>query len=196
MASCREVITRAYRKLNAVALGDDLPAEEAESGLVALQSIYDELVLEGVFGRVIPTRVSESAEAEENTRIFNTTGSSITITLPEEVSEDETSSGLTLDDGGERPPRDFTVVSIAGGGNYLYSQPRGAWDAINSLTLDSFAPLSERGADGLACLLAVTVADDVPAAPSALTVQRALSFRSRLSVRTGVERAPVQAEYF
>lgn len=203
MANCREVITMALRKLNAIARGDDASAEEAVDSLVSLQSLYDELVLGGMFGRVIPARVAASATAEENTRIFNTTDGSITVTLPEEIDEgsddygrERAPSGLTLDDGGVRPPRDFSVVSIAGGGTYLYSQPRGVWDALTSLTLDSFAPLSERSADGLACLLAVSIADDVPAQVPAITASRALGFRSRVANRFGVERAPVQADYF
>lgn len=191
MPTCRDIITAGYRKARVRGRGDALDSEEAADGLVTLQSFYDEMVNEGVFGRVTDVQSGVDIEAEEQQRIFNTIGSNIVVTLPEEIED-----GFA--EGGYRPPRDLALVIVAGNPtqNFVYSAPLGAWVTFTGLALGDTAPLAERGSDSLACLFAAFIAEENGKQIGQVTASRAMAFRSRLTRRPSAERAPIQVEYF
>jgi len=200
MTTCRELITAAYRKARVRGRGDTLDAEEAADGLFALQSFYDEMVGEGVFGRLTDVVITAAYEADEQERVFNTDldggGEPWTVTLPVEIED-----GFATD--GARPPRDLALVVIAGDPvqNYVYSSQLGAWVSLTGvagagLTLEQDAPLAERGADALACLFAAFIAEENGKTIGPVTAARAMAFRSRLTHRPSAEHVPTQAEYF
>jgi len=195
MTTCRELITAAYRKARVRGRGDVLDAEEAQDGLVTLQSFYDELVSEGMFGRLTDVIITADYEANEQERVFNTDlddgGELFDVTLPREVDDDETADGA-------RPPRDLSLIVVAGAStqNFVYSSPLGGWDTLTGLALETEAPLGERGADALACLFAAFIAEENGKTIGPVTASRAMAFRSRLSHRASAPRVPTQAEYF
>lgn len=195
MATCLDIITAGYRKARVRGRGDVLDAEEAADGLVTLQSFYDELVNEAVFGHVTDIVINADYDANEQERVFNVDlddgGEQFEITLPREVDD------CTVKDG-VRTPRDLALIVIAGDPtqNWLYSAPLGDWVLLNSLTLTTPAPLSERGADALACMFAAFIAEENGKATGPVTSARALAFRSRLTHRPSAQRVATQAEYF
>lgn len=178
MATCAEVITKAYRKLGARGRGEVLDAAETEDGLTALQSLYDEMVFSRAFGPIAAVQSAVDVEADEDTRVFATVEDPIVVTYPDEVVVEPVSLACQLNTTPTtRPPRDLSVISVADGETAIYSHARGSWDQISNLALHDFAPLSERSLDGLACLLAVVIADESQAQIGAMTGSRATAFR-------------------
>ena len=188
MATCREVITLALKKARQVMPGEEPSADSADDALNTLQSIYDEAVGGGWFGALTDVLTDADYEAGENERVFNTSDATLNITCPETVT----------DCGDERAPYDRSLVVIVGAtpAAYLYSSPRGSWDPLDSLSLDDFAPLSERSYDGLASLLAVRLGEEYGADIGPATKGAAAVFTSLISNKRDRQRQPVRATYF
>jgi hypothetical protein len=193
MTTCLDIITKAYAKARVRARGDDLDAEEASAGLVSLESLFAEMAAEGVFGRLTDVIVSADYTAGEQERIFNTDpdgdAAVFTITLPKEITDAD-------EDAGVRPPRDLTLVQVVGSGATTRVYSRGSWVALDSLTLAGTCPLAERGADGLACLLAAYIAEENGKPVGSITAMRGMAFRSRLTHRADSTRQPLAIDYF
>jgi len=190
MATCREVITLALKKARQVMPGEEPSADSADDALNTLQSIYDEAVGGGWFGALTDVVVDEAYTAGENERIGNDVDDPVAITLPETLTDS--------DSGETRRPYDRSLVVIVGGtpGSYLYSAQRGSWDRLSSLTLDDFAPLSERSSDGLASLLCVRLGEEYGAVIGPATKGAAAVFSSIISNKRDSQRQSVQATYF
>lgn len=186
MANCRTVTTAALRKVGVVNEGQrSAPQYESQVALETLQGWYFAAMAQGVFGRLTDVTVEADYEADEFERITNISGAAVDVTLPE-----------TIDDcGTERLPVDLCPVVVVDPGveplNYLYDAVVGDWVSLNDLTLDSEAPLSTRGPDNLACLLAVALADTHGYPIGAITVNRAASFISSLTQRNNSQRRVV-----
>lgn len=191
MATCRDVITTALRKLKVVYPGRSPSADEASDCLESLQSWYDEMIAAGGFGRLTDVRIADDYEAGENERIFNADDSPYSVSLPETISD-----GYA--EGGYRPPYDRSVVVVAGSTEqaYIYNAPTGSWQALKALTLDSDAPLASRGSDGLASVLAIRVADQFGKQVSNVTAISAARFLTSLSYKLDSAYRPVEATYY
>lgn len=188
MKTCREIATSALVKAHQTALGATPAPEEAEAALGALQSIYDEFVSGGAFGRLENVLIDAAYEAGENERITSD-GGPFTVTLPTTVDDDVT--------GDPRSPRDYALVVKADtSAAYLYSAPTAAWQTLTGLTLDSNAPLSERSADGLSCFLAARLAGDFNAEVSAHTIASAGRFLSLITMKADAPRTETATDYF
>jgi hypothetical protein len=193
MATCRDIITRALRKLNEVHEGQPAPtAYAAKNALAGLQGWYDGAMATGLFGRLSDVTVADAYTAKEYERIVNTTVADVVVTLPDTIVDAET--------GDTRVPLDLVPVivinPVAGPLSYIYDRMLGQWVGLNALTLDSEAPLSRRGADGLACLLAVVMSDEFSGAVGAATTARARAFLASISQRNSSVRRTVEYEYF
>lgn len=190
MATCLQIITAAYRKARVRGRGDVLDAEEAADGLITLQSFYDELVSEGAFGRLTDVIISAAYEAQEQERVFNP-ANTYTVTKVTAVDDGDA-------EGGVRKPRDLALIVIVGTttANWIFNSQTGAWVSLSALTDASTAPLSERGADGLACLFSAFIAEENGKVIGPVTGARGMAFRSRLTHRSSAARVPTQAEYF
>lgn len=187
MATVRTVVTTALRKLRVVYTGRNPQAAEAQDGLESLQSFYDEWLT--TYEELEPYIVTAAYTAEENQRLQN--ASDFTITYPTTVEDDES--------GEDRPVRDLSIVvdvRSTGPVAKVYSARSGAWQTLTGLTLDSEAPFSERGKDGLACVLALRLADDYGKQPSQATIRSAGLFLSSLSYRPGSERRQAKAVFY
>lgn len=189
MATCRTIVRRALQKLTVIAAGEEPDASEAELGLSGLQGVFDTYSTNGMFGRLdaflagaLPSDVLEWALPEPRApvelpiRIRDSNGDAVT---PPDLSYSEYVDEAT----GERRC-------------YLYDARRGAWGRIDTLTLDSECPLSRRGVEGIAAVLAIAICEDFGATPGPVTLRQAGTFQLGLSMRLGDTRNEGTAVYF
>lgn len=148
----REIITNALRQLGALAGGREPKAADATLGLQTLQAML--LTLPEFSRSLARVRVSANYTAEENQRIFNTSGSPITITLPDAVEDTDDE----IPDDSERPPKNGAMVAESSATTakvYVYVEYLASWMQLTNLTLDSDNPLGPEHDEGLAAMLAV-----------------------------------------
>jgi len=187
MATCREVITSAYRKPNLRGRGEALEAAEADDGLTTLQSLYLEMVTLGAFGRLTDVIATENYTAGENERIRK---GSYTVTLPATITDEET--------GEDRPPRDLALVVITGSTYeaHVFSAIEDAWQELTNLTLSDPAPLAERSFDGLVSLLAMRIAEENEKPVTPVLANAAQRFRGLITQQNDSARVTGQAEFY
>lgn len=185
MPSCRDIITRALRKLGHIGRAEN-PSEADESmGLAALQSMFDEWAAGGAFGPVRDLYKDAAYTARAGERIR----SAATVTLPDYTQVD----GATYtDDYGFGVCRDvrprnralIVVVNPTTGARKtsLWDAWSGQWVEIEALTPNDEAPLAALGADGLACCLARVLTDDTGQKLGDETRRRAQAFESRIKI--------------
>ena len=201
MATCRETVSGALRKIGRLGAGREPRAADQADVLAALQGLYRQWINGGAFGRlsdVVPTGAAYTAR--ENERIFRNASATVTITLPETVAtvpnprsyRDEvlTYEGIT---GNTRPPRDCAVVVISDAFTattveYIYDGSQRLWQAINALALADTAPLSVRDPMGLQAALAMQIADEFGAEVGAMTQRQAATFQMGLTHRYSTPR--------
>jgi hypothetical protein len=189
MATCREIITAAARKVGDVSEGKPAPSAYTSAVMLdVLQGWYDQIVNTGLFGRLTDVYVSADYEAKEFERIRK--DATATITYPTVITDDPCSD--------PRVPYDLALVVVAGATpeHHLYDGQLGSWVRLDGLTLDTEAPLSRRSRDGLASALAVQVCEDAGIAPGAVLSGKAQRFATMLSLGDGSPRRPAPAEFF
>lgn len=151
MGTVRETLIGAIRMTGARGLEDTPSAAETAMALEAFQSLLNQLP------RVALTDVVISAAytAGENERVFNTSGSPVTITLPQTVTDTVT--------GETRPPRNGSVVEIADATpeRHIYISELGGWQEYSNLTEASAQPFGGEHEQGLRAMLAVRIAPDL-----------------------------------
>lgn len=139
MATCRQVITAALRKLGLLDPEESLEDAEAVTGLGVLQGLYQHLLNGGSFGRITDVLITSDYTAKENERIAYSGDATAVVSLPITITDAVT--GLP------RAPLDHSVVIVAGSDpqqNFIYDGSFGDWNAIEGLGLDDYAPLSNR----------------------------------------------------
>lgn len=164
MTTCRDIVTTALRRARIVGLGRTPRASEAEDALGVLQGYYDSLFAHGPFSSLEQVYALVDYEAGMNERII---ANNITITIPDTI------------DGA--PPADLSAVIVITDTtqkNYIFSL--GRWQVCDSLTLDSTAPLANRDKEGLACSLAVELAETYGQPIGARVFEKATRFNSSL----------------
>lgn len=181
MATVRDVVTRALRMTGIIGLTEDPEAAEAEHGLFVLQGIYDSMIADGMFGRLEDYSAITDYTALGGQRIF---ADGVTITIPD------------LDADGE-PFAEGMATSVISNGeatNYIYIN--GGWVQITAIELGNEAPLSNRGADGLAALLAVYLVEAFGQTPPQMVYRRAMSFRMSLALKMGSTQPVVEGVWY
>lgn len=130
MATIRDVLTLGLRRARVLSSGSTMSAEEAEDGLMFAQSYYDGLFALNHFGSLTPVTATTDYTAEAGEFVY---ADGFTISLPP--------TGT-----------DLAAISImdSSRANHIFS---GSWQSCSGLTLDSYAPLSERSLEGLACAI-------------------------------------------
>lgn len=193
MATCNEVIDFALRKLHALPAGRFSNAVQANNALIALKSIYEERVAQGLFGRLTTRNIADDTyTAKEGDRVHYTGAGSLTLTLPDLVANEE------CGDDEERLPRDLAVVVETGADpkTWIYDADIGDWTALHSLTLSSQAPLSRRLMNGLAAMLAVRIAPEWDIQPAPQVVMEAVGAMNTLALRWNEPREAVRSDWF
>jgi hypothetical protein len=141
--TCRDIIALALRQAGLLRPGGVLNAEEARDGLSALQTMFDQWRLTGMFGELTDVYKDEDYEAAERERVTAPTG--VAVTFPATIS----------DCGEDRAPRDLSMIeSIINGVTTTKIFDQGEWVSIRDLDLTTDCPLAGRGSFGLAAVLA------------------------------------------
>lgn len=191
-ATCLDIITYAMRQARVLGPGKEPKAAEAEEGLVALQSFYDELVQGGMFGRLEDSYLTADDTAEEGKRYLLASG--VTLTEPTTVAAEDSADGIA------RQPRDLSVYEkvTSAGVRSVRLYDRTAWVDLIGLASSDIAPLSDRGAYGLASALATSggFIDMFGAELSPVVLARAKRFLSNLSHKLGSTRDRLTPDYF
>lgn len=185
MATCRQIITTALRKINQTGEGNRVPsAAEAIDALDVLNSLYEHWVDAGLFGKLTEYDADADYEAKEWERVRS---NGFAVTTPTVITTDN-----------DRIPYDLALVVVAKTSPefHLFDALVGDWVRLDSLTLDDVAPLSNRGRDGLACALAIAITDEYGGDAGPNTKRTAAQFMMGLSEKRGGAQPVMQAEYF
>lgn len=195
MATCRDVITSALRKLDELGIGDQPSQQDADSGLAALQNMFDAWATGGMFGPLTDVYKSSTYEARAGERVRSTA----TVTLP--AYQDETESEVGDAPYGTNQPVDRSLIVVVNPTTgvrqtNLWDAWRGQWVRIEALTLSSECPLSALGKDDLACCLAKSIADEINVPVGSQTELRAAKFVQRLTQRRDSARTATAPDFF
>lgn len=208
MATCNDIVSKALGRIRQTRVGEVPTGAEAEDAMGALQGLYDGWVSSGLFGRLNDTIISGDYTALEQDRVIN--DGNYTVTLPLQYSNTFTMGSYYpimpderiytyLQTDVARPPRDLSMIEVQDAGTprrYLYSGHLRKWVSILNLKLTDVAPLSERGATGLASCLAEVLSDEYgePCGPD--VQKRAALFMWGLSARYDSTRVSSMQPYF
>ena len=101
MATCLDIITSALKLARVIPSGGTPSSAETTDGLSCLQSMYDEWVAGGMFGKLTDTYLTADDTAQEGHRYLLAAG--VTLTEPTTISSEDSVDGV------ERQPRDLAV---------------------------------------------------------------------------------------
>lgn len=204
--TCRDIATRALRKLGVIRAGAEPKAADAADALASLQSYYMECVTGGAFGRVvnIPLSTAGTVTAGGNQHINVLVDDTVTVDLPSTLPTYHWDTwepcrdygwGLNVPFGGtdgDNVPPDKSVVMVtdkftpATRAVYVYDGTVQLWMRVDTLTDNDEAPLSARNSDGLSALLAFRLADEFgDGSLSALTIQAANRYKLAMVMSYG-----------
>jgi hypothetical protein len=189
MPTCRDIITYAMRQTKVLASGDVPTADELSDGRIALQSLYDNWLANGMFGRLTDRYESADYTAEEGQRIIAPAG--VVITIPDTIDGDPNSD--------TRAPRDLSVIeTLVDGVRTVKLWDRNGWVDLLSLGDDDEAPLASRGAWGLAATLAVSgaFAAMFSGEPGSDVRMAALRFQNGVAAKFGSTQNAIAGDYF
>lgn len=208
MTTCNDIVTLALSRLRQIRAGDSPTGTEAEYGLTALQSLYTGWINTGLFGRMNDTVISSNYTAQEQDRVINDGG--YTVTLPTIITpivpmgsyyplypDDRIYTALQSTQ--QRPPRDLSMIAVVTSGvtvHTIYDARTRAWVPLDTLALPDTAPLANRGVTGLASCLAEILADEFGAPVTPGIAQQATMFKWGLSSRYSSQRVDNMATYF
>lgn len=191
MASCLDIVTFAMRSLGLLSSGEAPSSQEGDDGLAALQSFYDELVAQGMFGRLTDSYLTANDTAQEGYRYLLAVG--VVLTEPTTIPAIDTVDGIV------RQPRDLSLYEslTSAGVRSVRLYDRTTWVNLIGLALSDTAPLSSRGAMGLAAAVACSggFSSMFGATPDAPLLARSQRFLSGLSHKLGSTRDRLAAEY-
>lgn len=177
MKTARDVITLSLKKIGVLRSGGEASTSDASDALASLASLYEEWISQGAFGRVRDVVVNLAGEATAYPSVhINEMVDGVIIDLPSVVPYDywytwrphrDYGWGLNVPlggDDGNNVPRDKSVIRITSSENttratYIYDGTIQRWMRIDNLTLTDEAPLSARGFDGLASVLAIRLTE-------------------------------------
>lgn len=203
--TARDVITLAFRKMGVLRAGGEASAADAADALASLTSFYAECITAGTFGRVwqIPVTRGGDIEPSGNQHVNILTDDAVTIDLPSTVPYDYWSTwmpcrdygwGLNVPLGGEdgyNVPRDKAPLLITYENtptrlSYVYDATVGRWMRTDVIAMSDEAPLSARGFDGLASVLAVRLTELFGSELAGqMTMQSANRYRTALATNYG-----------
>lgn len=178
MPTCRDVIKYALWQSGIVPSGEDPEAHELELGMVALQSLYDEWLANGMFGRLVDRYEEGDVTAEEGQRIIAPAG--VAVEIPDTVYD--------FAEGVDRAPRDLAAIeTVINGVRSVKLFDRTGWVDLIGLEPSGEAPLASRGAYALAAALAVSggFLSVFDGDPKPTTVSLANRFLMGLSLKWG-----------
>lgn len=191
MATCRDVITRALRKLGELGIGEVASNTDAATGMASIQTMFDAWATGGMFGPLRDLYKAEAYTAKAGERIRTTAA----VTLPTYTTDPD-----AVDVSDDDLPKDRSLIVVVDPTTgvrqtNLWDAWRGQWVRIEALTLTDECPLSALGVDDLACCLAKVIADEMNASVGAQTELRAAKFVQRMAQKRDSARRPTQPEF-
>lgn len=184
MATCRDIVTGGLRLLGVYGGGEDPSSDDAETGLIALQSMYDAWVNSGMFGTLNDVYTATNYTAKELDRVIGAIG--VVVTIPPTIT----------DCGTVRAPRDLALIEVSAPTRAVWLYDRTGWIQIDALTADSTAPLSLRGQRGLMACLAIDAAGDFNMPITPTVARLASQFRAMISLHLGSTKDRAPLEYY
>ena len=187
------IIIRSLRRIGVLGAGQSPREIENTDALEGLKNLYQRWINEGAFGSLRDVTPTSNYIARENERIFRSSSSTLSITLPETVSNgynhvcdysDGYSNSVPAND--MRLPRDGSVVVIidpytAQTQTFIYDGTVKSWCNVTNLKLNDNAPLSDRDTSGLASTLAIELADEYGQPVPEITMFKAAAFQMGLT---------------
>lgn len=223
MATCRDVIKAALRKINAYGGGNEPTADQASDALDSLTGMFHELAGQGVFGRLYPVIVTaDTYSACPGQRIVCNSADSqpITITLPT-IIQAQAYPGCCCGDNGawyypttdydfccvgsywtQTVPRDGACIAITDMQSevqqtWIYAGAIARWIQLETLDLNSPFPFGDRYRETFAASLAVRIFPEYQqGAPSPVLMRQASAGMVAFCSRPDQPSRPVRAEYF
>lgn len=205
MATCLDIITLAMKQCRILRSGGVPSAKETADGMVALQSLYDEGRTGGMFGTLTDYYIADGStvDAQEGYRYYVASGGALTHATNDYVpqygdaySECDYASGI----GATRQPRDMALYEVveSDGTQTARLYDRTAWVDLLDLESGDVAPLSGRGANGLAACLATSggFMDLFGSQPGPGTVAVARHFLRNIMGKIGSTQDNSGTEYF
>lgn len=186
MVTCRDIAAGALQLLGAYGGNEEPSAEDGDTAMLGMQSMYDTWVFSGMFGRLDDVYKTSDYTAKERERI--TVPNGVIVTIPDTVRSNCFYGSL-------RAPRDLSVIEVFDGSLAVWLFDRNAWVRIDGLTLDSEAPLASRGTRGLQACLAVTLAGDFNMQITPSIARLSGQFKTALSMKLGSTQDPAPVDY-
>ncbi|MES2295212.1 MAG: hypothetical protein V4527_18090 [Pseudomonadota bacterium] len=197
MPTVADVVTTALKLAKIIPSGTTPSADESADGQTCFQSLLDEWVAGGMFGRLTDVYLTGDDTAVEGRRYLLAAG--VTLTIPSVIPRNNSDDyGASANSSSERQPYDLSLIEsvTSAGVRTVKLYDRTAWVNLLGLTLADAAPLSSRGLTGLAATLACSGAfaamfDDTKVSPRVEMLSR--RFVGSLSGKAGSthERASV-----
>lgn len=158
----RDTLVGAIEWTGARPLGDDPSAEEIAAALKHFQNMLLGLPSLGMAGQLTDIRTNadypadETQDLIENVRLFNSSGSAITVTLPTRIYDP---TNRDSDDNGYRAPRNGAVFKVAGSDpeTHVWISYLGAWAQLEGLGLSDSQPLGAEFEEALQTMLAARI---------------------------------------
>jgi hypothetical protein len=203
MATCLDIITLAMKQCRILPSGGTPSAAETEDGMTALQALYDEWRTGGMFGTLCDVYLTDDADAQEGKRYYVPAGVTLTDATNDYVpqygdayTECDYASGI----GSTRQPRDMALYEVvkSDGTQTAKLYDRTQWVDLLDLTSSDIAPLSGRGASGLAACLATSggFADMFAAQPGPGTVAIGRHFTRNIMGKIGSTQDTSGSDYY
>lgn len=188
MSTVADVVTLALRQARVLGIGREPRASESAAGLQAYQAMLDLWVDNGMFGTLTNVYKTANYTAEEGERVFSP--SAITVTFPTSLDDNE--------NGGTRAPRDLAIIeTVLNGTRVVKLYDRIGWVDLLGLTLATDpAPLSARGATGLAACVAQTYAEMFGARLGPNTQMLARKFQGSIMRKFGTDRPKAAVTFY
>ncbi len=169
------------RRIGVIAGGEIPTEQESDDAFDTLKAIYRRLINDGAFGVIRDI----SVEAGEHSLCAGqrvTVGGDVSLDFPQFA-------------------RDMAIICVVDPqrnqvDEYIFDGRAKKWGKIDDLTLTSVAPLSNHDAIGLACYLALELADEYGQQPSQVTVQNAARWQMAITHNWSAEPETARGVYF
>lgn len=208
MTTCADIVRMGMAQIRLLRGGESPSGQEGEDGLVVLQSMYDQMVTDGMFGRLYDTIPSAAYTAQEQDRVIN--DGNYVITLPLTITPTipsgsyyplwpENRTWAYYSSSVPRPPLDLSLIEVVANNavqRNLYDNLTRAWVRIDSLALTDTAPLANRGAIGLAAAFVDTWANQFGEQIDPVTAKNVVKFKWGISAKYEDERVANRTPYF
>lgn len=185
----QEVLTRAFRLLGMKDAADN--ADDMADALAVLQSTVLSLPGATWWKDVV---IDAAYTAGENERIFAESGGPFSVAGPQRVSSGRTvlfccsQYEVTCSGYDDRPLKDGARVQLLDGSGALtqmYRADTQTWVQASGLALTGTCPVNGDLEDGLAAMVAVSIAPEFSVQPSPIVISLASDARSRMRARYG-----------